>query len=404
MHPKRPSPPSAVLQLAVVLVAIAGFVVSPAVDAAVCSRGQQPAATLLVPYFEVDVDAPGGQTTLFSIGNVSAEPALTHVIVWSDLGVPLLGFFVHLGPEGVETINLRDVIGKLQVPDLQADADRFPGCTDFQQPIGGVTVEELQARLTGKPDPGLDRCFGRPRGDTSVAVGFVTVDVASDCASQLEHPDAWIFGSLAADANVLWGDIFHVDPDQDSAQGSNAVPIRDDPEALGEARGFYPNDLDRVPADQTWRTRYISGSGVGADTEMVVWINSWVGLSSRTGFSCGDGLELPNLFLQVRSGPQSGPLVTEDGNPFGSIESYILAGAVTRKFSLPELLEGEFPDQDYPENGVLELEAWDVCWPCPILPPDPFRLQSIVRPTYRATDRFSLALDAMPIDGSCIER
>jgi hypothetical protein len=35
-----------------------------------------PAATLLLPYFEVDLDNPAGVTTLFSINNASAAPAL----------------------------------------------------------------------------------------------------------------------------------------------------------------------------------------------------------------------------------------------------------------------------------------------------------------------------------------
>jgi len=37
--------------------------------AEICSLDKAPAATLLLPYFEVDLDNPNGQTTLFSINN-----------------------------------------------------------------------------------------------------------------------------------------------------------------------------------------------------------------------------------------------------------------------------------------------------------------------------------------------
>ena len=38
-----------------------------------------PAATLLLPYFEVDLDDPNGVTTLMSINNASATAVLAHV-------------------------------------------------------------------------------------------------------------------------------------------------------------------------------------------------------------------------------------------------------------------------------------------------------------------------------------
>ena len=43
-----------------------------------------PAATLLLPYFEVDLANPDGVTTLFSVNNASAAPQLAHVTFWTD--------------------------------------------------------------------------------------------------------------------------------------------------------------------------------------------------------------------------------------------------------------------------------------------------------------------------------
>src|SRR5262249_36933879 len=43
-----------------------------------------PAGTLLLPYFEVDLNNPNGLTTLLSVNNASATAILAHVILWSD--------------------------------------------------------------------------------------------------------------------------------------------------------------------------------------------------------------------------------------------------------------------------------------------------------------------------------
>ena len=74
------------------------------------SIANRPGATLLLPYFEVKLNDPNGVTTLLSINNAAATAALAHVVVWSDLSVPVLGFNVYLTGYDVLTINLRDVL------------------------------------------------------------------------------------------------------------------------------------------------------------------------------------------------------------------------------------------------------------------------------------------------------
>ena len=51
--------------------------------AAICTVDAVPAATLLLPYFEVDLANPSGTQTLFSINNASATAVLVHVVIWS---------------------------------------------------------------------------------------------------------------------------------------------------------------------------------------------------------------------------------------------------------------------------------------------------------------------------------
>src|SRR3954469_5759953 len=78
--------------------------------ATICDMGVQPSATLLLPYFEVDLGSSTGQTTLFSINNASATAALAHVVVWTDLSVPVLDFNIYLTGYDVQTISLRDLL------------------------------------------------------------------------------------------------------------------------------------------------------------------------------------------------------------------------------------------------------------------------------------------------------
>lgn len=64
--------------------------------ALICTIDDVPAATLLLPYFEVDLSNPNGVTTWFSVNNASPKAVLAHVVIWSDLSVPVLGFDVYL--------------------------------------------------------------------------------------------------------------------------------------------------------------------------------------------------------------------------------------------------------------------------------------------------------------------
>src|SRR4051794_35500038 len=107
------------LFLAAFLLLIVAAPVARAADP--CSIDQMPAATLLLPYFEVDPANPAGLTTLFSINNGSAAAVLANVQIWTDLGVPTLGFNVYLTGYDVQTINLRDLFnGQLRAPRRRA--------------------------------------------------------------------------------------------------------------------------------------------------------------------------------------------------------------------------------------------------------------------------------------------
>ncbi len=97
-----------------------------------------PAATLLLPYFEVDLANTNGLTTLFSVNNASATAVLAHVVVWSDLSVPVLDFNIYLTGYDVQTVSVRDIFNGT-VPRTASDGqdpqDTISPQGDFSQDI-----------------------------------------------------------------------------------------------------------------------------------------------------------------------------------------------------------------------------------------------------------------------------
>src|SRR6188508_670927 len=90
-------------------------------SAVICTIDDVPAATLLLPYFEVSLTDVNAVQTLFTINNASASAVLAHVVIWSDLSVPVLDFNVYLTGYDVQTINLRDIIVNGVLPRTASD-------------------------------------------------------------------------------------------------------------------------------------------------------------------------------------------------------------------------------------------------------------------------------------------
>jgi hypothetical protein len=97
-----------------------------------------PAATLLLPYFEVDIANSNGVTTLFSINNASNLAILAHVTVWTDQSVPALDFDVYLTGFDVQKINLRDIFVNGNLP-VTASVGQDPN--DTISPKGSVSQD-----------------------------------------------------------------------------------------------------------------------------------------------------------------------------------------------------------------------------------------------------------------------
>jgi hypothetical protein len=268
-----------------------------------------PAATLMLPYFEVDLDNAEGINTLFSINNSAAEAVLTKVVVWSDQSIPVLNFNVYLTGYDVQTISMRDLlvlgnvprtasVGQDQVDTISPQGPlsqdiNFASCT--QLPLANPAISSsfrahLQAWLTGNESPETHNCAGskHPVGPR-IARGYVTIDTVNAC--NIFFPGDWTtYGPFLTDQNVLWGDWFMVNPGQNFAQGDMLVHIESCPSCFVPGdHTFYGRynagvaDDDREPLPTTWASRYLNGGPINGGTSLLIWRE---GNASSAAYSC----------------------------------------------------------------------------------------------------------------------
>ena len=293
-------------------------------QAVIATVDDVPAATLLLPYFEVDLNSTSGLTTLFSVNNASATAVLAHVVVWSDLSVPVLDFNIYLTGYDVVTINMRDILGGVlprtasvgQDPtdaisnqgDFSQDIN-FASCNGLLPPPAGLPasfVAHLQASLTGLSSTVLgNRCAGRAFGD-NIARGYVTVDTVNNCTLRFPGDPGYFAPGGTGDVtnqNVLWGDYFYVNPGQNFAQGETLVHIEADalnPEtSVAGEYTFYGRYVawtaadNREPLATNFAVRYINGGAFTGGTDLLCWRDSKV---NQGPFTC------PVLPARVRLG------------------------------------------------------------------------------------------------------
>lgn len=250
-----------------------------------CVVGDRPAATLLFPYFEVDLANPAGRTTLISIANRAFGPILARVTVWTDWGIPSAGFTLYLWLEDVQTINLRDLFVTGVVPTTGIAANRdFPSCNAT---LGGfVATPPALMRLAHTGQNTVGRCFSSGRLGPSVATGYITVDSSRRCrvanGGGTDTPvDADYFSGpapLAVNENALWGDWFLVNPGEAFASGNAAVHIQADAAFFGHGdytfygryHGFDGSDARR-PLPSKYNARFLTGGAFSGGTKLIVW-------------------------------------------------------------------------------------------------------------------------------------
>ena len=290
-----------------------------------CDITVTPAATLLLPLFEVDLGAAAGagQTTVFTVTNVTATPQIAHVTIWTDWAYPLLTFNLFLTGFDVQTINLYDVLARdvvapggpgtsstnflvsphapqgsvgafsaplsnLSNPNILAEAVTEGGSCSGTKLPGVLPVDLMNAVRTALTaglynpanTPGAG-CGNRRVGSIhAFARGYLTIDVVNTCSTRFPDNPEYIVQDLLFD-NALIGDYEQFDADTtvgNFAAGNPMVHLRAVPEggAAGSNPGtslpytFYertmvgspqfPRALDRrQPLPSVFAARWIEG-------------------------------------------------------------------------------------------------------------------------------------------------
>jgi hypothetical protein len=393
-------------------------------SAVICTIDDVPAATLLLPYFEVDLANTAGVTTLFSINNASATAILAHVVVWSDLSVPVLDFNVYLTGYDVVTVNMRDILNGVLPATASAGQDpgdtispkgdfsqdiNFASCND-QLPIGNATpdlVASWQAALTGEFASHLGGCAGLPIGD-NLARGYVTVDTVNNCTLRFPGDPGYFGAGGTGDVtnqNVLWGDYFYVNSDQNFAQGETLVHIEADaanPEtSVAGEYTFYGRYVawtaadNREPLSTQFATRFINGGPFSGGTSLLVWRDSKV---DQQAFTCG---RLPSWYPMGQEGIV---IFDEMENPNRPPGCQISPCTTTESAPFPaETQRVEVGGTDFPtpfDFGWLYLDLnFDSGNPNPT--EDPLAQQAWVTTVMDADGRYSVGYDAIQLDSAC---
>ncbi len=317
-----------------------------------------PAATLLLPHFEVDLASNSGIDTLFSVNNASAAPALAHITVWTEFTIPVLDFDVYLTGYDVQTISMRNVlvngilpqtgphpdvsnVGSLSTAPNPFGAAFAANCNQgtsppqppvYTQPLPDGFIALLQAELSGT-DIGGGNCTSAA-GDGTLARGYITIDSVTDCS--LEFPNSANYFSdggvgIANNLNVLWGDYFLIDRANAFAQGFTLVHVEADASLNacvvdGNPQTFYcrytdaagqPGADNREALGSEFAVRYLAGGDFDGGTNLLSYRDP--GDPANAPVACGSA---PANMPFTQAGitvfdEQENPLTVVTGGPSG---------------------------------------------------------------------------------------
>lgn len=185
----------------------------------------KPSSDVLVPYFEVDLDAPMlGLTTLFAVVNDDDKPVSTVVRVHSNWGIPILTIPMSIKPDEVRSFNLRDWVVYGRLPDRQ---------------LTPAEIAHVQAALSGKPSP-KDGLYYGSETDPGLAVGYVVIRTTGP-----DRPD------------VLWGDYYMIDAQRSYFGAETLVNI--DPQ------------VEDPPTCLRHGVRFLNGGNLTHGTQLLFW-------------------------------------------------------------------------------------------------------------------------------------
>ena len=419
---------------------------SPA-TAEICTIDHVPAATLLLPYFELDLGDVWGVATLFSINNASAAPALAHVTVWTDMSIPTLDFDVYLTGYDVQTINLRDIFNGVLPVTADANSDpgdlisprgalsqdlSFPGTTGpcvgpYRNPVlDDFRLTNLRLAHTGQNAPAYGGCLAASYGD-NIARGYITIDLVTQCNLLFPSSAGYFSTGIADTDNILWGDYFIVEEAENFAQGEMLVHVESCPvPSVGTGAGSCPFTVadytfygryapvagkdQREPLATTFAARFINGSAFDSGTTLIVWRDAKTIPTGVNGpFPC-DAAEGPAWF-PLNQADVVGFSEWEDSEDLcftGDVVSPPIGGAQTcfpleaQRVSLIEpyynVAAALIPSPDF---GWLYLNLNHTLGAGAGTDPFPGVAQAWVTTLMSAEVRFGIGYDAVRLDSAC---
>jgi hypothetical protein len=281
-----------------------------------CDITVSPAASLLLPYFEVDYAATRAtaRTTIFTLTNTSNVPQIAHVTIWTDWSYPVLDFNIFLTGYDVQGIDLYQIIATGVVTGTSITTTKgsrslantanpnfaagvATACANLPGPIGESLTAAIQAALT----TGDGSFYGCQRvgGVHENAVGYLTVDVANTCSQTLPVDPAYFTTEILFD-NTIIGDYQNVNPDPSTgnfAGGNPMVHIKAIPE--GGPAGSFATNLPytfysrysqgvadrRQPLPSLFSARFINGGVAAFNTDYLIWREGYTSGATTQGCS-----------------------------------------------------------------------------------------------------------------------
>jgi len=405
-----------------------------------CDISVAPAATLLLPYFEVNIADPTGENTLFTVTNVSPTPQIAHVTIWTDRSFPVLDFNIFLTGYDVQSISMADIIvrGQLAPPGTTSDEDENPPgdlsdpnnsnpvitaaglapCQNLAVQIGTTLRANLQSALTtGAYGSGGNSCTRVSDPHPGIAKGYVTVDVSRACSTFLPYDDDYYTSTTGiAFDNTLIGDYQQINFGQAFAQGNPMVHIRAVPE--GGVSGEFDTNFDRTfysryqdggvldrrqPLPSTFAARWIEGGTGDFQASYKIWREGITGdvtdndscstTAAGLGYNANGFLGLAELIrFDEEENPTSitsGPVVSPpDENEGFTPEAALISAADT----------SVFPPNDGSIAGWMYMNLHNGN---PEDAPVGVASQNWVIVSMRASGRYSVDFDAASLGNGC---
>jgi hypothetical protein len=249
---------------------------------ALCDLGNNVAASVLVPYFEVDSADMAGMDTLVGLVNVDDDPIVAHVVVWNVDSWGVFDFNIYLTGYDVVTFSMRQILiyGNMPNNGCATSSSRFTtryiDCSGNGQYFDNAwTLNDGLFSVTGYAmdiacydtisastlaDWQCKLSIGSYDGWNANYVGYITIDNTVTCNGGMQDGSLRYFQTNYIDtdndagnvpdhgvlenSNVMFGDIFYYDNANMQSDGVPLVHV----EAFGEANALAGHTWGMLPA------------------------------------------------------------------------------------------------------------------------------------------------------------